>query len=593
MSSPSENASDTALKRFRWWLPIIEWARPKELQVTLLLAGVVGFLGALGSLAFRKASEGMHWLMTGHWEIGLSESFAELVWWQRLVIPVAGGAAAGLMLMVAARFVRQAQTTDYMEAVVIGDGVISVRQSLLKSLSALFSISSGASIGREGPMVQLAAMLASLVGRVRKVSKPRLRLLVACGGAAGIASAYNAPISGALFVAEIVLGTTSMELFGPLVFASVVATLTVRQFTGNDPLYQIAQFTLEKPTEVAPVLVLGVLCGLLSPLYLLVLRAVESRFTSWGAPAVFRLAAGGLVVGAIAVWHPEVCGNGYSSVNAVLHGSWVLQELGLILILKILATSAAFGSGAVGGIFTPTLFVGTGIGFFFGTFIQTVFGLPVEEPGAFALIGMGAFLAASTRAPIMAIMLIFELTLDYAVILPLMLACVIAHFVANSLSVPGIYRETLRRKGRWEFDSELRRTRVGDIMKVDPPTAHPEMPFEEVCRLFLGSRHNFLFVVEESRRFVGVIALHDIKNFLSNLDLARVVIARDLVRENFPSLAPDDYLTTVFERFSRHEGERLPVLSTDGECKLLGSISKADALLAFAEQPEMRTVGTQ
>ena len=156
-------------RRLQWWLSLIEWLRPTELQITLVLAGLTGFLGALGSLAFRHATEIVHWVFTGSWGAGLTESFARLPWWQRIVVPTVGGAAAGLVLMFTARFLKQRRTTDYMEAVVIGDGILSVRQSLLKSLSALFSISSGASIGREGPLVQLAAMLASALGRIMHV----------------------------------------------------------------------------------------------------------------------------------------------------------------------------------------------------------------------------------------------------------------------------------------------------------------------------------------------------------------------------------------------------------------------------------------
>jgi CIC family chloride channel protein len=580
----SEPSGNLALRRFRWLLPALEWLRPKELQVTLALAGVVGFLGAMGAVIFRKAAGGMHWLFTGHWNMGLTESFSHLTWAQRVAIPTAGGAAAGLVLLLTARFVRQAHTTDYMEAVVIGDGVLPIRKSLLKSLSALFSISSGASIGKEGPIVQLAALLASLVGRFTRVSRPRLRLLVACGAAAGIAAAYNAPIAGALFVSEIVLGTTAMEIFGPLVFASVIATLTTRQFLGVEPLYQITHFSVAAPSQMILLLGLGIICGLLSPLYLLLLRTVETRFSNWNVPTYVRLATGGLIVGVLAVWYPEVCGNGYSSVSAALHDTWPWQELAFILLLKIAATAATFGSGAVGGVFTPTLFVGTGIGFLFGALFHGIGSLPP----AFALIGMGAFLAASTRAPIMAIMMIFELTLDYEMILPLMLSCVTAYYIAQSFPVRGLYSETLRRKGRWIFDSELRRMRVGDIMKKDPPAVGPEAHFEEICRQFLQLRHNYLYVADNSGRFLGAIAFHDLKRFLGNPDLARLVIARDIMHENFPSLGPHDALATVFERFARHAGERLPVLAQDGSELLIGSVAKADALLAFAEQPENR-----
>jgi CIC family chloride channel protein len=429
-------------------------------------------------------------------------------------------------------------------------------------------------------------MFASALGRIMRVSSPQLRLLVACGAAAGIAAAYNAPIAGALFVAEVVMATTSMEIFGPLVCSSVVATLTIRQFVGADPLYSVTHFAAISPTETLVLVGLGCVCGLLSPVCLLILRGAESWFSHWPGPVFTRLAAGCLIVGVLAVWYPQVCGNGYSSVNAVLHGLWPWEELAIILILKTVATSATFGSGAVGGVFTPTLFIGSSIGFLFGALAQAVTKLSGIQPEAFALIGMGAFLAATTRAPIMAIILIFEITLDYEVILPLMLACVVAYYTARSFQMPGIYSEELRRKGRWEFDSELRRMRVGDIMKRNPPSVHLDAAFDEICSRFTLLPHNYLYVIDEKGRFHGVISLHDIKRFLSNPDLATVVIARDIMREDFPSLGPDDFLTTVFERFARHDGERLPVLSSDGSRLLVGSVSKADALLAFAEQPK-------
>src|SRR6266481_1442960 len=218
------------LRRLKFWVWFQEWTRPTELQVTLIWAGIIGFCGAVCSIAYRIETDFVHKILTGSSAPGLVESFTQLSPLWSLVIPAIGGLIAGAVIHFGSRFHGQLMTTDYMEAVVLGDGRISARQSLVKSLSALFTIASGGSIGREGPLVQLAAMGASLAGRLQHWTTPRLRLLVGCGAAAGIASAYNAPISGAVFVAEIVLGSMAMEIFGPLVFASVIATLTVRGF---------------------------------------------------------------------------------------------------------------------------------------------------------------------------------------------------------------------------------------------------------------------------------------------------------------------------------------------------------------------------
>ena len=213
-------------------LKLLVWARehiqPTELQVTLFWAGLVGFGGAVCSVGFRILTSFIHKALTGSSAPGYAESFSHLPPLLRVIVPGAGGLVAGAVIYFGRRWHAKVTTSDYMEAVVLGDGRISARQSLVKSLSALFTIASGGSIGREGPLVQLSSMVGSLAGRLQKWSTPRLRLLVACGAAAGIASAYNAPISGALFVAEIVLGSLAMETFGPLVFASVIATLTVR-----------------------------------------------------------------------------------------------------------------------------------------------------------------------------------------------------------------------------------------------------------------------------------------------------------------------------------------------------------------------------
>ncbi|MEY2877845.1 MAG: hypothetical protein RLZZ15_225, partial [Verrucomicrobiota bacterium] len=450
VTDPAALLMRRVLRLLRWRLWIQERLQPTEWQLTLLWAGLAGFLGALASLVFSALAENVHDLFAGS-SLGVVESMRRLPWWGCLLVPAAGGACAGLVLRFGERLARGQSSTDYMEAIVIGTGRLPVRASVVKSAAALFSIGSGGSIGREGPMVQMAALVASLLGRWRQFTPPQLRLIVACGAAAGIASAYNAPIAGSFFVAEIILGTIAMESLGPLAVAAVAATLTVRVLTSAHVLYQVPKFQLNSLWEIVPYVALGVLTGTLAPWFLRALRAAEKFFVDLKLPLVARLALGGLCVGAIAVWTPGVAGNGYSVVVDILKGHvsgadyfprapWLhdglLRHVWLAVVLLIackwLATMASFGSGAPGGVFTPSLFMGASAGYVFGTAVHHVWPAAAQDPRAFALVGMGAFLSAASHAPVMAVIMLFEMTLSYDIILPLMLCSVLAYYTAKS-----------------------------------------------------------------------------------------------------------------------------------------------------------------
>lgn len=569
------------LRRLKWWVWFTETVHPSDLQITICWAGVIGFGGALTSIGFRYSTSVLHKLLTGTTTPGLVESFVSLSWRGRLAIPALGGLLAGIVLYVGMRWRGGITTSDYMEAVVLGDGRISTRRSVVKCLSAAFTVAGGGSIGREGPLVQLSSLVASVIGRLRGWSTPRLRLLVGCGAAAGIASAYNAPIAGALFVAEIVLGSVAMEFFGPLVFSSVIATLTVRAFLGASPIYVIPHFSLHSNWEVLPYVILGLLSGLLAPWFLRLLNLSQSFAARLPVPLYLKMAAGGLIVGILAMRYPEVCGNGYSAVNTILAGNWTWQIVAVILICKVLATAATFGSGAVGGVFTPTLFVGASLGYLFGaTAGHLPSGLEINA-SAFALVGMGAFLAGTTHAPIMAIIMIFELTLDYQIILPLMLACVIAYYTSVTFEKRSIYSESLRRKGAGDYRHQLAELHVRDLMKPNPLTVTPTARFAEIGEKFLANRFNYLYVTDHDQ-FLGAISLHDIKNYLHAPELAELVIAGDILREEIPTIHPSASLNEALERFLQHQGERLPVVTNHGSDRLIGSLAKTDVILALA-----------
>lgn len=572
--------------KLRVW--IAEVIRPTELQVTLFWAGVIGCLGGIVSVLFRAATEAVHWLLTQRTG-DYASTFASLPYWQRVAIPAVGGLIAGGIILIGGRLRKSKHTTDYMEAVVVGEGLISLRSSVVKGASAMFTIASGGSIGREGPLVQLSSLAASLVGRWASWTRPRRRLLVACGAAAGIASAYNAPIAGALFVADIVLGSLAMHIFGPLVFASVIATLTTQRFLGSEPLYASA-FRLRSDVEIIPYLGLGLVIGLAAPWFLRLLRWSEEWFSKLPLPLYLRMALGGLIVGTLTLGYPEVAGNGYAAIGHILHAQWFWPTLALILVCKLIATAATFGSGAVGGVFTPTLLIGASFGFLFGTAMQALAGPRfISDPSAFALVGMGAFLAATIHAPIVAILMIFELTLDYQIILPLMLASVIGYYTSIRFERRSIYSESLKRKGASFFDERLAGVRVRDLMKADPQAVLETAHFREIGRDFINQRFNYLYVVNDARQFMGAISLHDIKGYLNEPDLADVVIARDIMREDFPTIDPQVSVRDALERFSLHDGERLPVLAESDSNTLIGTVSKTDLILALAHRDSEAT----
>jgi CIC family chloride channel protein len=578
------------LLRLKFWL--VEHFRLSERHLTLIWAALIGVLGALASESFRKASELLHFLATGS-SSGIITSFAKLPWWQRLTVPTLGGLLAGLTLWFGNRLfasVRQKTTTDYMEAIVVGSGNISVRASIVKSVSALFSISTGTSIGREGPLVQLSSLVASLVGRVRRMPIPQRRHLVACGAAAGIACAYKAPIAASLFVAEIILGTVVVESLGPLILASVVAAFVSQFLSGSEPLYKSPGFNLHTRWEIIPLSCIGIVLGFLAPGYLRVLRLAEHLFSKVDIPVPFKLALGGTVVGALAILNPEVCGNGQGLLRSLFHQNWVWDEILAILLLKLVATATAFGSGVVGGVFTPTLFIGAAIGVLYGQAILYVAPGLSADPAMYGLIGMGSFIAATTGAPLMAILMAFELTLDYSIAPFLMVNCVVAYYCSGIFERRFMYGESLERKGAAFFKQQLAEVNIQDLVRSDPITLPKNATFAQIAETFVQHRYQHIYIVDQENRLLGAISLHDVKGFLDRPELESVVIAADIMDEDFPRVSPTQGMSEALHKFSEASSERLPVVDNPHSKRLIGSISKTDIILHLAG--EQSSTGT-
>lgn len=556
----------------------IEPAKPSALSAGAMLLWVIfsGFAGALATIGFREAIHCLQWLLVDK-SGSLVEMARALPWYFRISIPAAGGVVAGYLLLLATR--RTTTPSDYMDVVAKGDGRLHVYPSLLRSASSLCTIATGGSIGREGSMVQLAALGASILGSWVRLDAERLRLLVACGAAAGMTAAYNAPIAGAVFVSEIVLGSIAMSTFGPIVIAAVVANIFMRALPGYHPIYEVPRFIALSGCELPFVLALGVLCGVAGPLYFYLLKFFKRTFQQSGLSLPSRLGIGGALAGLVSVVEPQVWGNGYSVVNGLLHQPLSWAAVASVLLWKLIATAFTTGSGAIGGIFTPTLVIGAALGYLSGVAIHTVFPASSSLPFVYAIVGMGAFLGATTRAPLTAILMVFEMTAAYQIVLPLMAACVVSFAVARLFDDAAMYEITVRRGETLLSRRRLRTMQVSALLRPAMTVVRLTSEIAEIRDIFLNHAVKHVYVVDESNRYQGAISLKDMSECVARSG-PDCPTAKDLLRrDTLPVLFSDMPIKETLSPFLAFHGERLPVIERAGKgARLIGVVHKSAVL---------------
>lgn len=555
-------------------------AKHDELSGIVFWATLIGVAGAFAGVSFRAMLRLVEQLMTGD-GADLVEAAQLLPWWSRIAVPMLGGAIAGTLLWAGGRFL-PTRSVDFMEAAGVGDGRISSRASLLRTASSFFSIGSGASVGREGPMVQLAATFASKIGQLSHAPVTRLRLLAGCGAAAGIATAYNAPIAGALFVAEIVLGSIATESLGPLIVSSVVADATARHFFGYGPIYHVPHTNFGATWELVLYIVLGVLLGHAAPTYLALLERARQAFRGLQWPMPVTLALGGLLVGIISVRVPQVWGGGHSVVNLMLSQNLPVQMLAIMLAAKVLATAASAGSGASGGILTPTLFLGAAFGTLFGHFVHVLDPHSTSQFAAYAVVGMGAFLAATTHAPLTSILLIFEMTLSYDVVLPLILACVTGHYVARIYRRgESVYTRSLRARGR-DTPDEWRPRQIDALIRQPDVVLRREQPVSDVLERPPAS--TYVYVVDSQHQLVGLLDVSELLRQSDSQPPARGATVGQFMQAAPNALVPEMLLGDALNTFIASHAQHLPVVSGHWSPVLVGEVSRHDVMAALRTQ---------
>ncbi len=549
----------------------------RRFWVLVALVGLISGLGAVVLIKVLRFTQHLFWSANNEGFLSSVESAPD---WRRLLVPVLGGALVTLVSLIIGQPLRGHGTAGIIESIWVKSGRLPLPRALLRGLVSIIAVALGAPLGREGALLQTGAASGSSLARWLRLGPGQTRLLVACGAAAGVASAYNVPIGAALFGLEVLLGSFALELFGPIVVACVVATLVSRILIADHPSYVIPHYVLLHPRELVLCTVLGLLLGGASALYVRginVLSDLLDRVPGKLSPFLPLLAM--TVVGVAAVWLPHLLGNGYDSVNAALLGKLSLLLLLVLPLAKLLATSLCAGAGVPGGLFTPSLFYGALLGGAFGQLVQ--WALPGGVPsGAYALLGMGAVLAGTTHAPVSAVLIIFEMTGDYGLILPLMMGAFLSTAISRKLEPESLYTSVLNRRNvRIPASVPQWLREEGARSLLTPVTARisPSATFQEVVVLLLEQPSGTdLYVTDEEGRYLGIIALDELKGHLPDHSLLVATIAADVMDRRLQPITPELSLSEVASRFVQTPLERLPVV--DPERRLLGTISKSDVL---------------
>ena len=549
-----------------------------------IVAILIGILGGYGALLFRYAIKATQFIF--YQNTGDFLTFAHtLPFYLKIALPALGGLIVGPLVYFGAREAKGHGVPVVMEAVALRDGHIRPRVAFVTILASGITIGSGGSVGREGPIVQIGSSIGSTIGQLLKAPPLRQRTLVGCGAAAGLAATFNAPIAGALFAAEVILGEFGLATFSPVVLSSVTATTISRHYFGDFPAFIIPTYKLVSLWEFLFYPVLGVIVGLVSLLFILTVNKSEDLFDALKMPEYLKPALGGLMLGCMLIVWPNVFGVGYGSINLSLTNQLPFILLLSLVFVKILATSITVGSGGSGGIFAPSLFIGAMTGGFFGWAVHEYFPLITADSGAYALVAMGAVVAGTTHAPITAMIIIFELTSTYEIILPLMITCMLSTLITTSLKRDSIYTSKLARKGveitqGWE-QSVLRSLKVRDVASDHVVTVPEDMYLVDIVEMLKAENVSYLHMVGEDGRLSGIISFTDIRSALQEKGLEYLVIARDVATTNIISITPSDNIQDALYKMGRNGISHLPVVEEEDNRKVVGTLNKKDVMAVY------------
>jgi CIC family chloride channel protein len=563
---------------------VVHLAREQHFRI-LLLAAIVGVVAGLGAIAVKELislAQLLFWGSRGD----ILGSVAGAPLWRIILMPSLGGLLVGPLVWFLARDASGHGVPEVVQALLMRGGRIRGRVAAVKAVASSLTLGSGGSAGREGPMIQIGASLGSVIAQWGRLSEDGVRTLVAAGAAGGLAAAFNAPIAGSLFALEVVLGDFAIASFSPVVMAGVAATAVSRGMYGEAQVFDIPVYSLMSPGEFVPYTLLGLVAGFVAVGFTLFLYGQEKAWERFSAPPWVKPAVGGLVVGGVALAFPEILGIGHLAMDRMLEGQVGLGLLLALVVMKIVATSLTLGSGGSGGVFVPSLFVGSALGGAVGMMVGQWAPFPHGGPGAYALVGMGALVAATAHAPLTGIVIMFELTGDYQIILPLMVACILSTVVASSLKEESIYTQKLKWKGislrQGREESILRRLRVETVLRKEYTSFDENAPLPTILAEALGTSQTTFPIVAADGLLAGVIRVQDLHRALDDRGaLESVLVAADLATP-CEVVRGEDNVEQALELLTEVGADLVPVVDAEG--RILGVVFVADVLEQYSRE---------
>jgi CIC family chloride channel protein len=574
-------------KAGKWY----EKAKMTEHFYMILMAILIGIAAGFGAVIIRELVHFISRLCFGNGKTIL-EGIANTPWYYVMLIPFIGGLIVGPITHFVAPEAKGHGVPEVMKAILLRGGVIRPIVAFVKSITSAITIGTGGAVGNEGPIVQIGATIGSSIGQFFRMPSKRMKILVGCGSAAGIAAAFNVPVAGALFTIEVILLDFTITSFSPIIISAGIATAISRYFVGDFAEFQVPPVMMQSNYEIFFFFILGLLCGLVSYLMIKALYFFEDFFDEKiKIPVYLKPAIGGLCVGLIGILFPQIMGVGNDTIDIAINTGLLWYIAFALVFIKILATSLTLGSGGSGGVLSPALFIGAMLGAFYGYVLNQLLPGQVAIPGAYALVAMGGLIAGIVRAPLTAIIIVFELTKQTTAIIPLMIVSTISLLLSQKLSRESIYTLGLVLSNiNLKHNAEtgvFKNILVKDVYSKEYVSIQENARFEEVVKTIISKNLPCISVHSKEGKFKGFISLHTIKDIMFDKDiLNNLIISGDIASCNVPITHLNEDAYNTLEKMTHFNFDGLPVMDDKNPDKQIGMIWQNDLHDAIHKEVE-------